>query len=181
MKLIKYKILTLLRSIFPTVYDYFYYRHNLKGIKNSEMKRYQQCVQIGYRDNKISNNWIVVDKYDFSPLVDLNDDVSDLSFPDDSIDIIVCNAILQYVVKPSQVIQEFNRVLKKGGKIWIEVPSIQPITYINKHVGFDDLWRFSLKGIEMIVADHFKTIQIGYSRVRNSYLNFGVYYYGEKI
>ena len=99
----------------------------------------------------------------------------------DSIDIIVCNAILQYVVKPSQVIQEFNRVLKKGGKIWIEVPSIQPLTYINKHVGFDDLWRFSLKGIETTVADHFKTIQIGYSRVRNSYLNFGVYYYGEKI
>ncbi len=57
-----------------------------------------------------------------SPIADIKGDITDLPFPDDSYDLIVCLHVLEHVPEDRKAISELFRVLRPGGKAVIQVP-----------------------------------------------------------
>jgi len=50
-------------------------------------------------------------------------DISDLDDTDDSVDLIWCRHAIEHSVYPLFTLYEFNRVLKMGGGLYVEVPA----------------------------------------------------------
>lgn len=140
-------------------------------VENSANKK---CLQIGVRNEKYSPHWISVDLFDMSAYIDYHYDIHDLKFPNDTFDIIVCNAILEHVENPEGAIRELYRVLKNDGSIWIEIPFNQPY-----HLSPNDYWRVSPDGIKIWMKD-FVEIASGHFKIDRSSIYNGVYYYGRK-
>ena len=63
-----------------------------------------------YRDNK---SYITADLE--SPLADLHFDVQSIPLEDESIDVIICNHLLEHVEDDRRAMAELYRILKKGG------------------------------------------------------------------
>ena len=63
-----------------------------------------------YRDNK---NYITADIE--SPLADLHFDVQNIPLESESVDIIICNHLLEHVEDDKRAMAELYRILKKGG------------------------------------------------------------------
>jgi len=72
-------------------------------------------------------------------------DIHDMNLPNESEDAVICNAVLEHVVDPIRAVEEIQRILKTGGVVLIQVPSIYPY-HRNKgaggHDGYGDYWRF---------------------------------------
>lgn len=139
----------------------------------SESKN-KKCLQIGVRDKKYSPHWVSVDLYDYSDYIDHNYDIHNPNFKNEKFDIVVCNAILEHVKDPVSAIKELNRVLKKGGLIWVEVPFNQPF-----HPSPNDYWRVTLPGLQLWMKD-FKQISAGFSKINKSSIYNSVFFYGKK-
>ncbi len=86
-------------------------------------------------------------------------DVCDLNmFKNESIDGIICSAILEHVYNPFKAVSELYRVLKFKGKMFIYVPWI--FKYHSPSTGkFKDYYRFSKDGIRYLFKD-FSHIEI---------------------
>ena len=134
----------------------------------------KKCMQVGVRGAKTGKNWVSVDLYDKSPFVDYHYDIQALEFEDDYFDGISCSAILEHVENPIKAISEMFRVLKKGGKIWVEIPFNQPY-----HPSPHDYWRVTPDGMR-IWMHQFKELSTGAFFINKSLIYTGVYYYGEK-
>lgn len=78
-----------------------------------------------------------------------------LPFDDNSIDLAVCAGTLEHIKFPRCVIAEIHRVIKPGGKIYVEIPFMQPY-----HEAPGDYYRFTLKGLEQL-CKKFKKIDSG--------------------
>jgi len=80
--------------------------------------------------------------------VDIVARAEELPFDDESIDVIISNAVLEHVEDINAAISEIKRVLKPGGLVYIEVPFVQ---YYHTHdsfgVAFEDYRRFSKPGL----------------------------------
>ncbi len=69
---------------------------------------------------------------------------------------IFCNAVLEHVENPSEVMEEFYRVLKAGGYMYLAVPFLQP-----EHLDPTDFQRYTFDGLQKLVENHhFKVIKI---------------------
>ena len=141
-------------------------------VENSKDKK---CLQIGVMFGaKFAPHWISVDLFDKSPLIDFNYDVHKMGFPDDSFDVVVCNAVLEHVTHPHVAARELIRVLKPGGEIWVEVPWLQPFHEVPK-----DYWRATPDGMR-IWMEGLEEIKCGQFRIDNSWMYTGTMYYGRK-
>ena len=134
----------------------------------------RKCLQIGVRGAKCGENWVSVDLYDKSPLIDFNYDIRSLGFADETFDGVMCNAILEHVDDPVKSITELHRVLRPGGRIWIEVPLNQPY-----HPSPNDYWRVTPSGLRIWMRQ-FREISSGGFFIENSTIYTGTYFYGEK-
>ncbi len=139
------------------------------------VKSGRKCMQVGVHGSKIGKHWVSVDLYDYSPVIDFHYDIQALEFADDTFDAIVCNAILEHVENPIKAIGELFRVLKKGGRIWVEVPFNQPY-----HPTPGDFWRVTPDGIK-IWMHQFKEISSGAFYINKSLIYTGTYFFGEKL
>ena len=71
-------------------------------------------------------------------------------------DTIFCNAVLEHVKNPHEVVEEFHRVLKDEGHIYVAVPFMQP-----EHLDPTDFWRFTADGLKRIVEQHgFEVVKV---------------------
>lgn len=111
-------------------------------------------MQIGVRGQKIAPDWIAIDLFDKSPLVDKNWDLQNLPLQDESVDCYVCNAILEHVPNPDLALYEMYRTLKLGGNIWVEVPFSQPY-----HAHPHDYLRWTLPGLKKWMTDYFREVR----------------------
>jgi SAM-dependent methyltransferase len=87
--------------------------------------------------------------------VDIVGDAASLPCTDNSLDGVVCNAVLEHVRDPWKVMAEINRSLKPGGHLLIEVPFLQ-----HYHPSPQDFYRFTREGILELCRD-FKPISVG--------------------
>ncbi|MCK4250318.1 class I SAM-dependent methyltransferase [candidate division WOR-3 bacterium] len=54
-------------------------------------------------------------------------DIYKLPFKNESFDSCICNAVLEHVKEPEIALRECNRVLRRGGVLWVSVPFLQHI------------------------------------------------------
>lgn len=62
---------------------------------------------------------------------------------------IVCNAVLEHVANPEEVIAEFARVAKPGALLYLCVPFMQP-----EHLDPTDFQRYTIDGLKLLVERH---------------------------
>ena len=120
------------------------------------------------RNNRIEekNRWLleyikrvdykILDKVaDYSP--DIVGDIHELPLEDNSVDVILCSAVLEHVEEPQRAVKEMYRVLKKGGYCFIYVPFLY---YYHPMKGYyKDFYRFTYDGVEYITRD-FEQVEI---------------------
>jgi SAM-dependent methyltransferase len=75
-----------------------------------------------------------------------------------SVDAVICVSVLEYVHSPERVLEEFYRVLKPGGVIYLSAPFVFP-----HHTPPADHFRFSMTGIRAL-AGRFEQIGGGFNR-----------------
>lgn len=83
---------------------------------------------------------------DYHP--DIVGDIHALPFPDNSLDAIICIAVLEHVENPIQACQEMYRALKPGGYCFLYVPFLY---YYHAETGYyKDYWRFTRDAMELL-------------------------------
>lgn len=85
-------------------------------------------------------------------------DAHSLPFASGSVDAVLCVSVLEYVRHPARVAEEFHRILKPGGVVYLSAPFVFPY-----HGPPEDLYRFSPAGIRELARD-FQTIGLGTHR-----------------
>ncbi|MBI4472240.1 MAG: class I SAM-dependent methyltransferase [Acidobacteria bacterium] len=96
-------------------------------------------------------NYVSVDfaqgdpKWDYSKL-DLIGRLEELPFPDTSFDHVLSIVVLEHTPQPAKVIQEFRRILKRGGMVHIVVPHMW-----EEHQRPYDFFRFTSSGIRYLL------------------------------
>jgi SAM-dependent methyltransferase len=183
---LKHGIARIFPNQFLTVRYWRLYRHAARVLGNHLDERdrlFAQMVaesidkpamQVGVRGAKYAPHWVSVDLYDKSPLIDYNYDIHNLPFEGGQFEYVACLAVLEHVEDPLKAIAELYRVLKPGGKIWVEVPFNQPY-----HPSPGDYWRVTPDGMRLWMKD-FQEIALGvYAPARSTIYN-GVYFYGVK-
>ena len=101
-------------------------------------------------------NYKILDKVpDYNP--DIVGDIHHLPFEDNSVDAIICSAVLEHVEEPQQAVREIFRVLKPGGYCFIYAPFL---FYYHPMPGYyGDFYRFTYDGFTYLTKD-FKTVEI---------------------
>jgi SAM-dependent methyltransferase len=82
-------------------------------------------VELGAGNRRLRPDVVNVDLFPFSN-VDVLMDIERLHFPDDSIDLVILDSVIEHVPRPQLVIDEVHRVLKRGGKVVSVAPWVFP-------------------------------------------------------
>lgn len=100
-------------------------------------------------------------------------DVQDLPFRDESVDSVICNAVLEHIPEPHKAVTEIYRILKPGGEAFVYVPFLYPY-----HGAPEDYFRFTEKAIVFLFREFREvTIQPGLDGYVGAILSFGVLYH----
>jgi SAM-dependent methyltransferase len=83
------------------------------------------------------------------PNVDLVSPLHEIPTPDHHFDVAICNAVLEHVSNPHEVLEELYRVLRPGGLLVLTVPFMQP-----EHLDPTDYQRYTKDGLQEIVRRH---------------------------
>jgi SAM-dependent methyltransferase len=84
-----------------------------------------------------------------APHINYNSPLHEIPVEDGFFDAIICNAVLEHVENPHEVMHEFARVSRPGGILYLTVPFMQP-----EHLDPTDFQRYTLDGLERLVSDH---------------------------
>lgn len=85
----------------------------------------------------------ILDKVaDYHP--DIVGDIHALPFPDNSVDAIICIAVLEHVEEPGKAVSEVYRVLKPGGKAFFYAPFLFYYHPLKNY--YQDFFRFTSDG-----------------------------------
>jgi len=105
----------------------------------------------------------VLDKVpDYHP--DIVGDVQDLPLANESVDAVICIAVLEHVEEPQKAVKELYRVLKPGGFCFIYVPFL--FYYHPMKDYYKDFYRFTYDGVKYMTRD-FSQVEI--QNVRGSF------------
>lgn len=101
-------------------------------------------------------NYRILDKTDkYSP--DIIGDIHQLPLENNSVDAVICMAVLEHVEEPQTAVKEIHRVLKNGGYAFIYVPFLY---YYHPMEGYyKDFYRFTYDGVKYLVRD-FSRVEI---------------------
>ena len=108
-----------------------------------------KILNVGSGNTRLIDNRIVhMDIFRYE-VIDLIADSSHLPFADRSFDAIFCDAVLEHVKNPFQVVDEFSRVLKEEGYVSAGVPFLFPYHDVPDHY-----FNFSSSGIKSLFKDY---------------------------
>lgn len=138
----------------------------------SDKKGLQVAVKDGM--GRLGTNWVTIDKFDESDVIDFNYDVMDMPFENDEFDAVYCQSVLEHVPYPQQAIAEMTRVLKPGGEIWIQLPFI-----LFYHEYPSDYWRVSPDGMR-VWMEGFEEYACGSFSYTGSPFTVTTFFYGRK-
>jgi len=132
-----------MENIFPPIeVELGPYRHLFTG----------KVLNAGAGSRDISN---LVDGQLFSqdifaaPHIDYVSPLHDIPVEDGFFDTIICNAVLEHVENPEEVLAEFARVCRPGGTLYLCVPFMQP-----EHLDPTDYQRYTIDGLKREVTRH---------------------------
>jgi SAM-dependent methyltransferase len=111
-------------------------------------------INLGSGIKRINEKVINIDFYPFNN-VGIVADITKLPFKDNSVDVIICESVLEHVKNPWAIVQEIKRVLKLGGLVYISVPFIASF-----HSSPNDYYRWSKQGLRELLKK-FKEEEIG--------------------
>jgi SAM-dependent methyltransferase len=80
----------------------------------------EHCLYDRFRRARLLE-YITADISDM-PLVDVRLDITDMSCPDASFDVIICSHVLEHVDDDAQALRELRRVLRPGGQLFLQHP-----------------------------------------------------------
>jgi len=155
--------------------DKLFYRggifHPAKGINlhwkkdlEKAIKENKKIINIGAGQYHIEGTISIDPFYDKEDNVHIRAYGENLPFEDGSIDFAICNAVLEHVKEPKKIVDEIYRVLKPGGRTYIDIAFLQPF-----HSAPNDYNRLTLDGLEYLCRN-FKKIQSGICLGPNSAL-----------
>ena len=113
-----------------------------------EMKYSKYCNHLKYiaqdfgeYDPIESNVGLQMDKWDYPESI-VRCDIVKMPFPDESIDVVLCTEVFEHIKDPLAALKEFNRVLKKNGRLILTAPfsclvHMAPYFY---NCGFSEYW-----------------------------------------
>ncbi len=101
-------------------------------------ERFQKWL-LPYKDLFKNVDYKTMD-YDERTGADVVGDIHKIPLGDESTDSIICSSVLEHVKDPIRAVGEIHRILKKGGKVFVYVPSIYP--YHARKGAYPDYWRF---------------------------------------
>lgn len=81
--------------------------------------------------------------------IDIVSPLHEIPVDDDFFDGIVCNAVLEHVANPEEVMAEFARVAKPGALLYLCVPFMQP-----EHLDPTDFQRYTIDGLQLLAERH---------------------------
>lgn len=81
--------------------------------------------------------------------IDIVSPLHQIPVEDDFFDGIVCNAVLEHVANPEEVMAEFSRVAKPGALLYLCVPFMQP-----EHPDPTDFQRYTIDGLKLLAERH---------------------------
>jgi len=108
----------------------------------------------GFRSSP--TGFLAVDREPY-PDVGLRADLTGLPVLDGTIDGILCEMVLEHVPNPLAAVEEFYRVLRPGGRLYVAVPFLWPY-----HASPHDYWRWTSSGVERVLG-RFEKIDAGVS------------------
>ncbi|HPH52024.1 MAG: class I SAM-dependent methyltransferase [Candidatus Portnoybacteria bacterium] len=111
-------------------------------------------VNLGSGVRMVKDNIINID---FSPYnnVDMVADIANLPFPNNSIDVVVIESVLEHVPKHQAIISEIKRILKSEGFVYVTVPFVAAF-----HSSPNDYYRWSKEGFRELMHD-FEEVECG--------------------
>ena len=142
-----YLLIYLFSPVCPSDFKRKYIDKYIKG-NNSVI-----ALNIGSANSKLIENIINLDILPYAN-VDILADINKLPFKDDTIDSIICEAVLEHVRYPQKVVKECFRVLKKNGTFYVSVPFI-----CGFHASPDDYFRWTEEGLKELMSD-FEVIRL---------------------
>jgi len=124
-------------------------------VDNSKSNRFNE-KNIWLKAYIEKTNYKILDKVaDYKP--DIVGDIHSLPLPDESVEAVICIAVLEHVEEPIKAMKEIYRVLKPGGYAFIYVPFLY---YYHPQPGYyNDFYRFTYDGIKYLTKD-FKLAEI---------------------
>ncbi len=103
-----------------------------------------------------NTSYKIMDKVsDYNP--DIVGDIHAMPFPDNSVDAIICMAVLEHVEDPKKAVEEIYRVLKPGGFAYFYAPFL--FYYHAENGYFGDFYRYTHDGMKFLTRQ-FTTVEI---------------------
>lgn len=154
------KLKTWFKSNIPWLYAFLYSLFGAVFVGKSPqrfLKDYsaeQIIVNLGSGAKKIREDVIDIDFFPY-PNVDIVASAYDLPFLDDSVDVIINEAVLEHTPYPAQMVAEMRRVIRTGGHIYVTVPFMAGF-----HSSPDDYYRWTKAGLKLLLQD-FQEVESG--------------------
>lgn len=115
-----------------------------------------RLLNVGSGPTRYTNNIINLDFFLY-PNVDVVGDSISLPFRSETFAVIICKALLEHIVNPTQAVKEIHRVLKKGGIVYVEIPFLQGFHATST---YSDFQRYTISGIQELFRE-FQLIEKG--------------------
>jgi len=104
-------------------------------------------INVGSGNRRIREDVINVDMLSYED-VDVCARAEDLPFKDESVDYLIAETLLEHVKDPVGVVNEFWRVLKVNGVVFMTIPFLYPF-----HAVPEDYTRFTANGVQELLRD----------------------------
>ncbi len=125
----------------------------IKSVFTNNLKE-KTVINIGSGTKRILPEVINSDIYPFEN-VDIIADLRELPFRDNSVDMVILDAVLEHVPSVENGIKEVKRIIKSGGYIYINVPFLYPF-----HASPNDYKRWTIEGLKSDFSE-FRAIKTG--------------------
>jgi SAM-dependent methyltransferase len=79
--------------------------------------------------------------------IDIQGNLICLPIRDESVDTIVCTGVLEHISDPDKAVKEMYRVLKLGGRVFLEIPFMQTV-----HAAPMDFYRWTPEGLGQLMS-----------------------------
>ena len=92
---------------------------------------------------------------DYKP--DILGDIKNIPMDNESVDAVICRAVLEHINDPFKAVSEMHRILKSGGKCLVSLPFLYP--YHAEKGYYGDFYRFTSDGVKYMFRN-FSKIEI---------------------